>query len=279
MENDDTTNNQQETSSDSSPTALKKQTRKERSKADATSQKTQQDKKKSYRRSWRSASPLKKLEIIILGIGSMVGISYLGVLIWQTLQTKWIFQDEHRGRVVLSRPPELLGPVESDIEHRIILLPAVRLWFKASGEVKRAYAIPFLATLVPDKPTGNHGIDNPFPIVTDAICRLGHMGYYGFPINAGQEIAMDISSSSQNLPIDFDATGKPKLSAGWENVTNDAAVRLYIPGCAFYTDEYDVDHAVCDTYQFIPDGYTSSFPSGQKINGRFMLSALGSCAD
>jgi hypothetical protein len=47
------------------------------------------DRKKSYRRSWRSASPVRKLEIIFLGLAAIGGIGYLCVAVWGNLQTKW----------------------------------------------------------------------------------------------------------------------------------------------------------------------------------------------
>ena len=244
----------------------------------------QNSRKWSLLEHWHRANNAKRIRWVIAGLGLVVSICILGVYICDHVQSERHFQIEHTGRAYLSRPPQLLGPVESDIEHRKIDLPNIRLWFKATGDIKRAYALPFLATLVPDKPTGNHNIDNPFPIVTDALCQMDQqmihsMGYYGFPIQAGQEISMDISSSSQNLPIDFDAKGQQKLSLGWEEVAIDASVRLYVPACAIYTDEYNVSHASCDTYQFVPDNYMgNSFPSGKQISGRFALSALGSCS-
>ena len=213
----------------------------------------------------------------------MVAICILGVYISDHVQSERHFQIEHTGRVYLSRSPQLLGPIESDMEHRNISLPGIRLWFKAIGEVRRAYTLPFLAVLVPDKPTGNPRIDNPFPIVTESLCRLDQsmihsMGYYGFPIEPGQEISMDVGPSNQGLPVDFDSKGQSRPSAGWERVADDASVRLYVPMCAVYTDQYDENHAACDTYQFIPEGSASqSFPSGQKVSGQFVLSALGSC--
>ncbi len=83
MENDDTKNDGRETSGEltPAPNVENKQTKKP-NKSNSTSQKTKEDKKKSYRRSWGSASPLKKMEIILLGIGAAVGVGYLGVTFW-----------------------------------------------------------------------------------------------------------------------------------------------------------------------------------------------------
>jgi hypothetical protein len=71
----------------------------DRKDAQRSSRDNQPDKKKSYRRSWRSASPLRKLEIIALGIGAAVGFGYLGVTVWGNLETKWNFQADQRPHI------------------------------------------------------------------------------------------------------------------------------------------------------------------------------------
>jgi hypothetical protein len=67
-----------------------------------------EDKKKSFRRSWRSTSPVKKLEIIVIALGTTVGAGYLGVQIWGNLQTKWNFTTEHRPLVFVTAPVSLM---------------------------------------------------------------------------------------------------------------------------------------------------------------------------
>ena len=97
MDNEDRSKNNPDAARGLIPTSnVPNQQSKKPNKPRRSPKQTQDNKKKSYRRSWRSASPLRKLEIIGIGVGAIVGIAYVLVTAWGNLQTKWNFEAERR---------------------------------------------------------------------------------------------------------------------------------------------------------------------------------------
>jgi hypothetical protein len=278
MENDDTPKRNSQTPRELSKSSSKKRADKQTQQSKSRANKANANKKKTLYEYWLSASTLKKFELSLLAIGTATGIAYVGVTVWGVLQNKWNFEFEHRGRVVLSRAPQLLGPVECDVENKSLHMPKVRFWFKASGgQIKRAYVMDWPATIIPDEKTGETKIDKPFPLTTDSLCQMQHIPNEGFPMSPGDELATDESESNQGFPVDFDASGRSILSPGWDKLTKDASVQFFVPACVFYTEENGMEHATCNYYRFALDSYTFSFPSGQKVYGKLALYGSGSC--
>jgi len=280
MEYNDAKDGKQKASGDLPPTAAKTQATKKQSKTASSAKKSTKQKKWSLWRHWKSASRARQAKWILEGFGVIIAAAILGIYIVGIIQNEWHFRFEHRGRVVLSRPPELLGPIECDVEKATLHMPKIRSWFKASGsQIKSAYAIDWPATIVPDEKTGNPRIDTPFPLTTDSLCQMPHIPNYGFPMNPGEELATDESASDQGFPVDFDASGKATLSSGWNRLAKDASVQLYIPVCVFYTEENSRNHTACNFYRLSLGPDIFSFQSGRSVSGKLLLYASGSCAN
>jgi hypothetical protein len=273
MENDDTTNDRDDTSANPYPVALKKQTRKERSKANATAQKPKQDKKKSYRRSWRSASPLRKLEIIALGIGSMVGIVYLSVTIWGVLQNKWNFQAEHKPIVIHSRPPALLQTFSCTADNGF-KTGNMQTFIKNIGNATAEDVFPywFNTKVVPEKKTGNAFFDDP-PEINSSSCEIAATTDQKivFPVNAGTEMSANIQASAGTIGY--------KLEKGDK-------VQLWSSACVFYADDFGGRHGTCDTYRLAVPSNESQFRifgspiltcDGTEYTGIFVQTTGGRC--
>lgn len=124
--------------------------------------------------------------------------------------------------------------------------------------------------LLPLKPTGNPSRDNPSTI-DDATCKniVQNPRYTSFPIYAGQEWKFDSFRQGG-------VAQKPPLG-------KDVAVRLVFPWCVGYWDDYDISHATCITYDFVPsepieDGSTFfTCGNGKRITGTFRIALSGHC--
>jgi hypothetical protein len=270
MENDDGKKNGNGTSSEL-PAASDAQNNqaKQIGKSRSTSKESDGDKKKSYRRSWRSTSPIRKIEIGALALGAAAGLGYLGVAIWGNLETKWNFTAEHRPRVVLSRAPELLGTVDCNITDKAMYLHAgaMRIWVKDgehNGDAKDAFVLVTTMKLVPEKPTGTKFFDTP-PQIDDRTCNQTFLPQMKeFTINSGTEVATDVrqAGSVQSLikasSISIDPRQEPQPAAGQDSghihLAPDATMQLYMPVCVVYTDEDGTTYASCQDYQMVVDG-------------------------
>jgi len=108
MEDDNTGNDHGDTSGNLPPVATKKQTRKQRSKANESSQQTNKNKKHTLWRNFKALSRSRQLELCLLGLVAIGGIGYLvayiRVSIWQGIQTKTAIGIEFAPLVLHNRP-------------------------------------------------------------------------------------------------------------------------------------------------------------------------------
>lgn len=298
MENDGTTNNRGETPADPYPVAAKKQTRKERSKANATSQKTNQDKEKSYRRSWRQTSPVRKIEIIIGAIVAAGAIGYLGVTIWGTLQTKWNFEAEHRPRVAISRAPELGGVISCQVTKKEIWIHTgpMHFWVKntSGGNAVGAFATMADAKPVLENRIGDPELDDP-PVIEERSCMSDIKPKMAqFPVHRGEEVRVDMVQSANTIglvkssELQMSFNGPRDDSKPWPDesplplrasITNNTSFQFYAPVCVYYFDESGKRYGSCRTYRFHPtsnDRYAFSC-SQTPLTGTFDATMFGYC--
>jgi hypothetical protein len=99
MENNDTKTNQPDTPGQLPPATSKKKAAKKQTKSSNQPRKTDQQKKKTLRQYWDSATPLRKIEIILATIIAAGGLLYVGVAIVGLFQAKGNFQHEQRPRI------------------------------------------------------------------------------------------------------------------------------------------------------------------------------------
>ena len=122
------------------------------------------------------------------------------------------------------------------------------------------------AKLVPLKKTGNPHIDD-WPIINNSTCQnsIQDPRFMAFPIYAGQEWKFD---NMRGATI----ASKPPLP-------KDIAVELIWPWCFGYWDEYDIRHATCTTYIFVPDdtGGSQFFTCDKPRTGAFQPALSGHC--
>ena len=161
MENDDTKNSQDNTPDDILPIAPKKQTRKERSKATPTSDKSSKQQKHSLWRNWNEASRTRQVELVFLGLVAIGGVGYLVayicISIWQGRQAKTIAQMEHAPLVIHPRPPQLLMPFTCDTKKNSLTTGNMQSFVRNIGNATAEGVNPFfgMQKIIPEKKRRN----------------------------------------------------------------------------------------------------------------------------
>jgi hypothetical protein len=228
-------------------------------KSRGTSKKANQDMKQSYRRSWQSASPMRKIEIILGAVVAAGGICYLGVAFWGNLQTKWnseaqrlqteqLFKAEHRPRVIFVRPPLLFGPVHCEVTEKAIKLQTgpVRIWVRntAKDDSIATFVVGPIFKLVLNKKIGIPAFDD-LPTITDDTCKLSLIPerMKEFPLNGGQEFvvgmgdtvaAFSLLSSNSSIDTNGNVVPPPGERVPRAPIKSDAIFQLYAPVCVYY---------------------------------------------
>ena len=177
-------------------------------------------------------------------------------------------RQDHRPRVVFSRPIELLEPLTCDMEKGEAHTGKMRVWLQNLGNVdaKRVFVASGFK-FISQRKSGNPTVDDP-PSITDSNCEheaLPTRETFSLPVMApGREFAFAIKQSAMAFSP---APGK------------DAFVQLYFYECAHYSDERDTHHGTCDVYRLLlPDGETT-FQCNKPISGNFQLHMTGHCAN
>jgi len=275
MENEDTTNDESKTATNLSPATSKKQTRKERSKANAASQKSSEKQKHTFWRNWNELSRTRQLELVLLGIVAMGGIGYLCVTIWGNLQTKWNFEASHKPIVVHNRPPELLQAFAC-FPGAGFSTGNMRIFSKNIGNATADKSNDgFIQTrVVSESKTGHPILDEP-PLITDDACR--HRPNFD-------------PSTDFSLPAGMQRSSDLRQSAGMSTLgtylKKGAPVQFYIVPCIYYLDGDGQEHGTCDTYRLlIPSsepidrllGTPSIKCDGRQVTGHFYEAVTGHC--
>src|SRR3989442_1388821 len=124
--------------------------------------------KKSLCQSWRSASALRKVEIVLLAIAATGGLGYLVAYIAVSVSQRSQTRREHAPLVINSHPPELLQPFTCDPKDG---LHAGNMQFsvKNVGNARAYDVFPYinLLKIVPEDKVGDALIDALPPIDCD----------------------------------------------------------------------------------------------------------------
>lgn len=299
MENDETARSQGETPGEFVPGSAKKQTRKERSKANASPQEAHKRQKHSLWRNIKGLSRTRQLEFAFLGMVALgtVGylIAYICVSVTQSRQAKTVVQMEHRPKVIFSRPPDLIGTFECKVTDKVFYLHtgAMQVWVKniRKGDALGAFILAPNLRPVPENKTGDPFYDDP-PSITDQMCAAQvQPKMKQFPVHGGEEVGVNLANTAAGIGHN---TSNVSVSLGWppkepDTVTGDklpiakdAIFQLYGPVCVYYFDENGVRYGSCRNYRFVikdrvgADDYSLSCTQ-TPINGRFEATLSGYC--
>ncbi|MGP0086707.1 MAG: hypothetical protein ACLP0B_24270 [Steroidobacteraceae bacterium] len=220
---------------------------------------------------------------IIIGIGLIVATIAAAVLMNRHLIEE--LHLTHRPQIVFTRPMEIAGPLTCDTADSTasgmettaqFRCPAV--WLKNIGNADAGKV--FIGTLnppevirpqlIPLTMTGDPGIDNPIAI-NDTTCQhiVQDPRYRSFPLYSGNDRQFDSIRQSSLGP-------QPSLG-------KDTPVRLVFPWCVGYRDEYQIVHATCATFDFVPapdsaiEPDSRFFKCGKPIKGSFQVARTGHC--
>ncbi len=297
MENDSTTNGNNDTSGELTPGSTNVHTNRQTNKSKTPKGKSseQQKQKWSLWRHWKSATRKQQFIWVCEGIGGLVAISTLGMYILGFLQTKRNFKAEHRPRVVISRPPQLLGTISCEVTENAIHLQtgAMHIWVKniRGGDAVGAFVVGPQFKLVPEKKVGNPFYDD-VPRITDQTCKqVVPPQMKAFPINAGQEVRVDMTGGVSTTSL-IDTTSitigqEPEPPPGQKFtrtvIAKDAIFELYAPVCVYYFDEDGERYGSCSTFRLVvngrigePDNYGFSCTESP-ITGTFEGTLFGFC--
>lgn len=222
--------------------------------------------KEPRRRGWRSGNFLRKAEIIGVLVAALGGFGYFIAYIIVSARQSSVAEMEDRPRVIISRPPELLGAVQCYVTDKAIHYStgAMRLWVKNIGRGDAVNAFVFAdLKLVPDQKTGAPIIDNA-PSITDQTCRTKlSPSSKMFPVYAGQDVYVDVRQSvavqslvkTNSVSVGLGAPQpEPKASPDQGlskpiKIAKNAPFQLYAALCVYYSDRNGVQYASCRTYR------------------------------
>jgi hypothetical protein len=220
---------------------------------------------------------------IIICIGLIVVTIVAAVLVKRHLIEE--LHLTHRPQIVFIRPMEITGPLICDTAESTasgmqttahFWRPTV--WLKNIGNADAGKV--FIGSLnapevirpqlIPLQMTGDPGIDNPIAI-NDATCQhiVQNPRYGPFPLYSGNDRQFDSIRQSDLGP-------QPSLG-------KDTPVRLVFPWCVGYADEYQIVHATCTTFDFLPapdsaiEPDSRFFKCGKPIKGSFQVARTGHC--
>jgi hypothetical protein len=269
VENGDGHNDNDDASRGLTPIPLKtKKRKKQKNKPKATSAKGDNQSKKSFARSWRASSPTTKAALVIAGIAAAAAVGYVGVNIWQVLETKWAMQPEHAPLIIISRPPELLQPIMCN-PRDALRTGNMRTFVKNVGNARGIKVNPYMVTMkmVPEIKTGNGLLD----LIPPVDCGAKSMTQEAeLNLAPGQETSVGIRGSTETIP----------------NLPEGTAFQIYFVQCVHYSDDYGNDHATCETFRLsLPstdpldtlEGSPSFFCDRTPHMGRFMGTITGHC--
>jgi hypothetical protein len=237
MEDSDREKNSSNASEDMTLTGGKHDAGEQSSKAQRSprksDKKSQNTKPKSLGRSWRAASPLTLVGLVIAGIGALAAVAYVGVTVWQVVVSRWAVQVQHAPLIINIRPPELLQPFICD-PVKGFHTGNMQTTIRNIGTASAFHVMPFwnVTKIIPEKKTNNNFYD----ALPEANCRLHpKTNESDSPLAPGREMSPQIRQMAGTIP----PIGK-----------NDPA-QLYWVSCVYYSDEYGGSHGTCDRYRLM----------------------------
>jgi hypothetical protein len=273
MKNDESDQNNPNTSDEvPAATSGKNQPRKKPNKPKSNKSKSGKYKNepepKSLRRSWRAASPLTKIGIVVGSVAATATLGYFLVTVWQTLEVRSAAHAQHMPLLINSRPPILRQPFVCDVKNGLHT-GNIETGVKNLGTAMAYHVMPYMfePKVVPERKTGNPFFDS----LPEANCKLSPTAEeLESPLAPGQEIRPQLRQMVGSLPP----------------ITDTDPIQLYWVACVYYGDEYGGKHATCDTYRLaLPssnpldsiNGSPTFFCDATSKIGRFEPTATGHC--
>jgi hypothetical protein len=209
--------------------------------------KPKRKKKQSLKASWREASPVRKLEIIFLGLAAAAAFSYVGVAIWQNIQTKWLADRAHKPLIVHPRPPGFQY-VACTPTQQVNFGNIVTYYKNIGDETAPGVNPPFgMVHVIPEKPPERYMRGR--VTLHDSDCA-GKGFFKPAPLEPGIEKSLEMRQSAETIPMD---------------VKYGDAIQVEFPVCTYYTDKLGTHHGTCDLYRL--GVFTKDLPLIDKENG------------
>lgn len=224
----------------------------------------------SWAKGWRASGPTKKVEIIITSIVALGGIGYLCAYITVSVLQGRSAQKEHRPRIILSRPIQILDPLIYDTKLNQLNSKRSRIWYlnttsASDGVAKRSFqSLDFIP--VPTKRVGDPRIDSP-PVVDENTC--------GSIVSIPGAPFADVAPRQER----FTELAQTAMKFGVRLVESGGTFQIYAIGCVAYSDEGGAKYGTCDRFRLVgpTGGYT--FIADTSITGTFVQDIIGHCAN
>ena len=205
MENDNAKNDNAQSPEELEPTRAPVQANPKTDRTKESKAKSRKGKKWSLREHWKHASRRTQVKWCAEGLVIATGVAVLGTYIWQNLQTKWNFAEEHRPKVIISRPPELLGTFDCYITDKAIHIHTgpMHVYVKNihGGDASGAFIEPPALKLVPNIKVGEPFFDDP-PTIDGATCKPEvATEMKAFPVRSGEEVVVNIKQGAGTISL------------------------------------------------------------------------------
>lgn len=224
-----------------------------------------------WKRSWRASGPVRKLEVILLGITSIGGVGYLIAFIWISV---WQTHKAQAPLVVHTHPPRFLQPFYCSRERGYSAGNSEGAAIKNIGNRTAFNVNPWVVDTLKFIPEEKHEPgDKRFEIPAEDCSARSIADKMSFPLSPGDERTPEFRQSAGTISA---------ISALWPG----EKVQLYEAECVAYSDEYGASHETCDTYRFNvpsndPIDAISGTPvflcDGRPVVGQFSEAIEGHC--
>jgi hypothetical protein len=254
-------NTQQKSLANSKEQSRKVQQRKTEKKKNKSSNTVRKTRNNNW---WSKTSNTNKILIAV------TTCTILAVLlgIWMQNHNFW---KEHRARIELNKPIQLVDPAVYDTQMRQFNTKRVRMFYKNISKdtpAKKTFGIVRFS-IVPEKKI--EGIRTPgmsVPEVTDDTCThvFSIPGQSFIDASPGEERFIEFAESVK--------IGRPEI------IEKGDTFQVYAVGCVHYSEEDGTEHGTCDRFRLM-DGFTDSvsFKTDVPVVGNFVYDLIGHCAN
>lgn len=271
MTDSNTKNEQAKTSKELPPSSANinanDYTKQSKAHADKPRQTDKRNKQWSLIRHWRQASHARKVKWVGAFIVGLVGLAYSSSQIWQVIQAEIHYTTEHRPKVILNKPPMLVGSVVCYTTDRAIHehIGEMQIWVKniGQGDAAGAFVAPPMMKLIPEQKTGFKEVDD-IPSLNAELCKIRPSAKAQmFGVERGQEMGVNIRQAAavyslvktdtvtitlggqQTEPVP-DPNSKPSDQI---KLPSNARFQLYMPVCAYYQGFDGKNYGTCKNYR------------------------------
>jgi hypothetical protein len=243
MENDNPASSSPKGSPELPPRSADINTDNKSKKPKAAKNKPDNKKKKwSLCRHWREATRRQQMAWVARLLGGLVAAGVLLVYCLMYKEGKRNFEAEHRPKVIVSRPPELLGVFECQITNTGIgfHIGGMRVYVKniKNTDADGAFVIPDTKLWTRNR-TGFAEIDT-WPMISPGQCGPTGNKQTLFPINGGQEIQMELGETRGGMALPPSPNGVKIGVFGQSKsdkpaIPQDTVLELFAPICVHYS--------------------------------------------